>query len=66
MQMTFRMDCPACKWGNKIKSSYINQGILKIKCSHCGKPFYFKVTVTGINIEVFQEKPKNSPCKTVK
>ena len=65
MNLAFRMDCPKCKWGYAPLNSHINQGFLKGKCTHCENKFFFKITVTGINMEVEQELPEGQPCKTL-
>jgi hypothetical protein len=65
MQMAFRMDCPKCHWGHDVRASYINQGFLYGKCQHCGNKFYFKINVTGVNIEIEQELPEGQPCTTL-
>ncbi len=65
MQMTFRVDCPKCNWGHIFKDSYINQGFLQGKCDHCGNKFYFKITVMGVQVEVEQGLPEDSPCTTL-
>jgi hypothetical protein len=63
--MTFRIECPQCHWGHEFKDSYINDGFLKGKCAHCGNEFFFKITVSGIQIDVSQTFPEGIPCKTL-
>jgi hypothetical protein len=65
MKIGFRIECPQCHWGHSFKDSYVNEGFLKGKCEHCGNIFFFKVTVTGVNIEVCQALSENTPCKTL-
>jgi hypothetical protein len=40
-------------------------GFLKGKCDHCGNVFFFKITITGINVDVLQEIPEGTPCVTL-
>ena len=63
--MTFRIECPKCHWGYEFKDSFINKGFLKGKCQHCENEFFFKITVTGVNVEVTQELPEDTPCRRV-
>jgi len=65
MQTTFRIECPKCHWGHEFKDSYINMGFLKGKCSHCGNDFFFKVAVSGIQVDVLQDLPGDVPCMTL-
>jgi hypothetical protein len=65
MQISFRIECPHCHWGHIFKDSYINQGYLKGKCEHCGEPFFFKITVTGVSVETSKELPQGIPCATL-
>ena len=51
MQINFRIECPHCHWGVGYKDSYINKGFLKIKCDHCKKVLFFKITVMGVQVE---------------
>ena len=55
MELIFRIDCPKCNWGHEVKNSYINRGFVKGKCAHCGNPFFFKLKVMGVNLQVEQE-----------
>lgn len=65
MQITFRIECPHCHWGHKFKDSYINMGFIENSCDHCGKILFFKVTVTGVQIEVLKEIPKDTPYESL-
>ena len=65
MTTAVRIECPKCRWGFKYKDSHINQGFLKAKCKHCSNLFFFKITLTGVNVEVFQDKP-DAPVHTLK
>lgn len=57
MQITFRIECPHCHRVYKFKDSLINRGFLKDTCSYCGKAFFFKIAVTGVQIEVLKSPP---------
>jgi hypothetical protein len=65
MQISFRIECPHCHWGHIFKDSYINMGYLKGKCEHCGEAFFFKITVTGVDVEINRELPQGLPCVTL-
>jgi len=65
MQLTFRIECPECNWGHKFRDAYVNEGWLKGKCHHCGNIFFWKIKVTGVQIEVDQNLPEGKPCKTL-
>ena len=65
MMLSFRIECPKCQWGHPFKDRYINNGFLIGKCSHCGNKFYFKITVTGVDVKVQQENPVGQVCKTL-
>jgi DNA-directed RNA polymerase subunit RPC12/RpoP len=65
MQIPIRIECPHCHWGHSFSSSYINQGYLKGKCDHCGEAIFFKVIITGFNIEINKELPAGVPCRTL-
>jgi len=65
MKYAFRLECPKCHWGKEIKGRYINQGFLYGKCQHCGHKFYFKITVTGVNVQVENDLPEGNPCGTL-
>jgi len=55
MKLTFRVECPHCHWGYAMTESDINKGFIKAQCSHCQNTFFFKISVTGVNIEVQKE-----------
>jgi hypothetical protein len=59
--MTFRIECPKCHWGHEFRDSYINKGFLKGACDHCENVFFFKVSVTGVDVQVCQELPNDTP-----
>lgn len=65
MQVTFRIECPKCHWGHEFKDSYINMGYLKGKCQHCGNEFFWKIDVTGINVDVVQKLCEGDVCTTL-
>lgn len=62
MMFTFRIECPKCKWGHEFRDSYVNQGWLKLCCSHCDNEFFTKITVSGVNVDTRQELPDGMPC----
>jgi phage FluMu protein Com len=62
MKISFRIECPHCKWGYPWNDNYVNQGWMKLKCPHCEKTFFNKVTVTGITVESGKELPEGVPC----
>jgi hypothetical protein len=57
MKITFRIDCP---------HKNVNMGFLKATCRHCEKQFFFKITVTGINIEIKKKLDPDIPCSMIK
>lgn len=65
MKISFRVECPFCKWGYKILSSHINQGYLKTVCLHCRNRFYFKIAITGVQIDVQKELTNDIPCRDI-
>jgi acyl carrier protein len=65
MQINFRIECPHCHWGVGYKDSYVNKGFLKIKCDHCKKVLFFKITVMGVLVEVSKELPEGLPCESL-
>ena len=65
MQINFRVECPHCHWGVKYRDSYVNKGFLKIKCDHCKKVLFFKITVMGVLVEVSKELPEGLPCESL-
>lgn len=65
MQLAFRIECPACKWGQEFRNSYINKGWLQLTCRHCNKTFFTKVTITGVKIETQPEQPNGLPITKV-
>lgn len=65
MQMTFRIECPKCHWGHEFKDQYINMGFLKGRCDHCKNDFFFKVAVSGVQVDVLQDLSEGVPCQTL-
>ena len=45
MKMTFRIECPLCKWGNQWNDGYINMGWIGLNCTHCEEKFFAKITI---------------------
>jgi DNA-directed RNA polymerase subunit RPC12/RpoP len=62
VKISFRIECPYCNWGHNWSNNYVNQGWLALECFHCGKQFYNKITITGVNIETTKELPVDVPC----
>jgi len=64
MLLTFRIECPKCKWGVEFKDRYANAGWLTLRCHHCDNEFYTKITISGVKVETCQELPEDhSPVK---
>jgi hypothetical protein len=40
-------------------------GFLRGKCSHCGNEFFFKVTLSGVQVDILQDLPEGVPCMTL-
>ena len=59
--LNFRLECPKCKWGHEFRDSYVNQGWIKLHCTHCENEFWTKIAVTGIKIEIEQDLPEGAP-----
>lgn len=51
MKISFRLECPNCKWGYVWSDNYVNQGWLVLKCHHCDNNFYLKISIPTVNIE---------------
>jgi len=57
MKITFRLECPHCKWGCPWNDKYVNMGWISLACAHCGKKFYTKITITGVGVDTRKELP---------
>jgi len=63
VKLSFRVECPKCRWGYGPKPGDINEGYLKATCGHCQNVFFFKVAVNEVKVEVCQELSEGNPCK---
>ena len=63
MKMTFRIECPLCKWGNQWNDGYINMGWIGLICTHCEEKFFAKITINDIKVEITDSLPEDVPCQ---
>jgi predicted Zn finger-like uncharacterized protein len=56
--MHFRVECPKCGWGYAVKDAQINAGFIRVTCDHCRNRFWFKLTLSDINLKVSQDLPE--------
>jgi predicted Zn finger-like uncharacterized protein len=56
--MHLRVECPKCGWGYAVKDAQLNMGYVKVTCDHCSNEFWFKLTVSDINLKVSQDLPE--------
>lgn len=65
MKLPFRIECPHCNWGHEWRNDYVNQGWLKMRCSHCEETFVTKIIVNLVDVEVKKELVGDVPCMTL-
>lgn len=51
MKISFRIDCPHCRWGYPWNNNDVNMGWIYAHCKHCDKKFWFRITINDIKIE---------------
>lgn len=63
MKIAFRIECPHCKWGVQWSNDYVNQGWLRLTCSHCAEFFYTKISIPTVEVQTAKELPEGAPGK---
>ena len=58
MKISFRLECPHCKWGHPWHDKYVNMGWVNLTCHHCEKKFYTKIAITGVDVNTQKEPPE--------
>lgn len=63
MKINFRLECPHCEWGVQWRDAYVNQGWVKLKCTHCDEDFYTKISIPTVDIKTSKIQPRYSLLK---
>jgi hypothetical protein len=63
MKIAFRIECPHCHWGSPWSDNDVNQGWVLLRCQHCDKEFYNKITIPEVKIEIAKELSVDLPCR---
>lgn len=64
MKFVFRVECPHCEWGYKVRPAHVNDGWLQMKCKHCKESFFSKIALAGVTTQTSKGKPEDVVVKS--
>ena len=64
MKITFRLECPHCKWGHEWRNDFVNMGWLELFCNHCDKSFFAKISIPEVKVETSPNIPDDVPIQS--